>query len=260
MGVQWQQEENALWKLKNLFEKNDYLTFLARIDSINEDAIRKGETRRFNREEFEGSLGAWDATYSVRPRIEPSILAGNGEDPTADRLYSDYPKCHAYKLILFTSHGIRSKKKFIMWLGVGPGGAHDNPLLVGAQRLLKRKLLRKARNGLGDHAFHGCHGVIVPYTNMQMLGANAVGMGHFNHSHSSDRMTSEHGVMYMKLWGVIRGRCDVRLYEDETLYYAAVDVCWALHNYKSVDVPDFLSYTHHVVNLFTAEEVENDEY
>jgi hypothetical protein len=185
-----------------------------------------------------GSLGAYDATYSIRPRILPSTLEHNGEDPTVDRMYSDYAKCHAYKLLIFTSHGINERPKFILWIQVGPGSNHDNPLLVTALQEIKSKIIPQAF-GLGDHAFHGCFGVVVPYHHLQMLGTNAVRMSNFNHTHSSDRMTSEHGVMYMKLWGAVRGRNDFRLFEKEDLYYAAVEVCWAMHNYKALDGPFF---------------------
>jgi hypothetical protein len=99
-------------------------------------------------------------------------------------------------------------------------------------------LLKKAI-GLGDHAFHGCFRVIVPYSQLQMIGADSVSMPTFNHSHSSDRMCSEHGVMFMKLWGVIRGRSEMRFFENEDMYYDAVHVCWALHNYKYLDGPLF---------------------
>ena len=113
-----------------------------------------------------------------------------------------------------------------MWVEVGPGSTHDNPLLVTASTKLVGLILPQAF-ALGDHAFHGCFGIVVPYTHLQMLGANAIPRGKFNHSHSWDRMTSEHGVMFMKLWGVIQGRSDIRFYENEELFFAAVDVCWA---------------------------------
>lgn len=238
MTLGWQDEEITVWRYKHLFEKKDLHTFVDRIKRINSDSQQKGLAPRINLEEVHGSIGAYDATYSLRPRILPSTLERNGEDPSADRLYSDYIGAHAYKLLIATSHGINGRPKFIFYVKYGPGSCHDNPLLVGALAEMKSKLSKLAF-GLGDHAFHGCFGVVVPYTHFDMRGPNAALFGAFNHSHSSDRMTSEHGVMFMKLWGVVRGRSDQRLYEKEDLYYSAIDVCWALHNYKALDGPLF---------------------
>jgi hypothetical protein len=144
MGPGWQNEEVTVWKMKHLFKLKDYSTFLERIDIINADAASKGLAPRIKKNEVEGSLGAYDCTYSLRPRIMPTTLAQNGEDPTADRLYSDYSKAHAYKLLIFTSHGIDSRPKFIMWVEIGPGSIHDNPLLVTASTKLEGILISKA--------------------------------------------------------------------------------------------------------------------
>jgi hypothetical protein len=57
-------------------------------------------------------------------------------------------------------------------------------------------------------------------------------MEKFNHSHSSDRMCSEHGNRSLKIWGVIRGRSDCRLFEDESLFTLTVYAVWSLTNYK----------------------------
>eukprot|EP00600_Ochromonadales_sp_CCMP1393_P009412 CAMPEP_0174968350 /NCGR_PEP_ID=MMETSP0004_2-20121128/8084_1 /TAXON_ID=420556 /ORGANISM="Ochromonas sp., Strain CCMP1393" /LENGTH=130 /DNA_ID=CAMNT_0016217571 /DNA_START=40 /DNA_END=429 /DNA_ORIENTATION=+ len=67
---------------------------------------------------------------------------------------------------------------------------------------------------LGDHAFHACKHVIVPYTVGQVANGNNVALSEFNHCHSSDRMTSEHGMRYLKIWGILRGREDHRLFVD----------------------------------------------
>ena len=120
----------------------------------------------------------------------------------------------AYKLLIYCSHGIDGRPKFIIWTVVGCASNHDNPLAVTAVASLKSMMIRKAFS-LGDHAFHGCFGIVVLYHHLQMIGASAIPMATFNHSHSSDRMTSEHGVVYMKLWGVTRGRSEMRFYEKE---------------------------------------------
>jgi hypothetical protein len=237
MSQNWQEEEVAVWKIKHLLTKQDYGTFLSRIECINAEAVSNRKQPRI-RPEADGSIGAWDGTFSVRPRITPAILINHGENPTADKIYSDYAKAHGYKLVLLTSHGIDGRPKFIMWVEIGSASAHDNALLVSAQSKVQHQLIPKAFT-LGDHAFHGCYGVVVPYSIVQMIGANKVPRQSFNHSHSSDRMTSEHGVMFMKLWGVVRGNSVYRYYEREDMYEQAVRVCWALHNYRMLDAPKF---------------------
>jgi hypothetical protein len=119
MGVDWQEEEIAQWKFKHLFEKRDFALWKTRMVTINEEATRKGLSPRINIEEVEGSICAHDATYSIRPRILPSTLAAHGEDSSLDRIYSDYAKAHAYKLLISTSHGIGGRPKFILWIEIG---------------------------------------------------------------------------------------------------------------------------------------------
>ena len=43
-------------------------------------------------------------------------------------------------------------------------------------------------------------------------------MNQFNQEHSSDRMTVDHGVRAMKKWGAIRGRADIRLFENNEIF------------------------------------------
>jgi hypothetical protein len=61
----------------------------------------------------------------------------------------------------------------------------------------------------------------------------------FNYSHSSDRMTSEHGVMYMKQWGIFRGRADIRLFENDENYMNSMHCVWSLHNFVMLGCPSF---------------------
>ena len=227
MGPDWQMEEMLHWKLKHLAQ-NDYKLWQQRMVAINEECIRKHLAPRINIAEAEagGSIGAYDATYSLRPRILASTLAAHSEDPSLDRLYSDYIKCHAFKLLILTSHGIGKRPKFILWVEFGCGGNHDSPLLVQAQTKIIQYLVKGAF-GLGDHAFHGCYFVIVPVSQLQIAAApiatDKVNLLNFNGSHSSDRMCSEHGVKYLKLWGVVRGRGEMRLYENEVLVFTVSD-------------------------------------
>ena len=110
MGKDWQKREIISWKLKHLM-KDDYVTFEDRINAANEDARSNGYPLIFSLKEgsndlnFIGSLGATDCTYSIRPNIERSTLENNNEDVTADRIYSEYVKEHAYKLCVISSHG-----------------------------------------------------------------------------------------------------------------------------------------------------------
>ena len=95
-------------------------------------------------------------------------MLGNGENPTEDRLYSKYVKAHAYKLLLLTSHGCRTDgEKLLLWVEAGAGQIHDNSALVEAQQSLTDLLIPQAL-GLGDHAFHGCFRVIVPYSKLNL--------------------------------------------------------------------------------------------
>ena len=49
----------------------------------------------------------------------------------------------------------------------------------------------------------------------------------------------KHGVMFKKLWGVLRGRSDILVYEDDGMYFKAFEVSWALHNHRAMDGPLF---------------------
>ena len=90
---------------------------------------------------------------------------------------------------------------------------------------------------LGDHAFHNSYRVIPPYSQSQIQVGDHLLLGNFNHSHSSDRMCSEHGIRFLKKWGIIRGRTDIRLFEDEEIFRQSYRAVWALHNYQVEGCP-----------------------
>ena len=48
----------------------------------------------------------------------------------AFRIYSDYIQAHAFKLLLLISHGIGGRQKLILWIEIGCGPIHNNPLLI----------------------------------------------------------------------------------------------------------------------------------
>ena len=234
MGSQWQLEQVEAWRHKHLM--NDTLNaFVERIEVINADCAKERLANRINLETWIGSVGAADCTFSVRPRITERVLEAHGEDANADRMYTDYAKIHAYKLLILTSHSIDGSPKFVLHVGLTPGSVSDNAIYTSEFERIKLKLIAEACV-LGDHAFHKCLCIIVPYTNHQIAFVSTrFDRSNFNHIHSSDRMTSEHGVNIMKQFGVVRGRDDYRMFEDENLYVQSVKVCQALHNFKMLN-------------------------
>lgn len=72
-------------------------------------------------------IGAVDGTYSIRPRIEANTLINNGEDSNIDKMYTEYKKCHAYKLLIISSlYPKANGKKFILWIDIGCGSCSDS--------------------------------------------------------------------------------------------------------------------------------------
>jgi hypothetical protein len=78
---------------------------------------------------------------------------------------------------------------------------------------------------LGDHAFHSAPNVVPPFHPNTMAApkfakepATIGRMRHFNYDHSSDRMCAEHGNSTLKKWGIVRGRCDIELFQSTTAF------------------------------------------
>ena len=145
------------------------------------------------------------------------------------------------KIIAIMSHGLRrnvTRKvvKFILYLEVCAANVADATGYEAARHTLT-ELLIKGAFLLGDHAFHRCMHILCPYTDTEIrVGVSQI-MNQYNTVMSSDRMCSEHAMMYLKVWGIIRGRDDIRLFEDEQLYLDTVDVVWALHNFQALGCP-----------------------
>lgn len=234
MGHNWQRNEVMKWHTMHyaLGNVEDYRRKIRYQNNESSD----GDL--LDPETFVGSIGAVDGTYSVQPRVGRSTLLAHGEDPTEDRMYSEYKKIHAYKLVIVTSHGLENSSKFILWLGFGCGKASDATVYGSFSHTLLAKLIAGAAL-LGDHAFHAQLGVIAPYTTAQIRAHIGNNLAAFNHDHSSDRMTSEHGVRYMKMWGVVRGRDDSQLFQNEQYYELALKAVWGLHNYIHSNCPIF---------------------
>jgi len=50
-------------------------------------------------------------------------------------------------------------------------------------------------------------------------------------------MTSEHGVNRMKDWGDVRGRSDIRLFENEEQVEMVLKVVQAINNFSALNCP-----------------------
>lgn len=222
-GTRWQMNECLKWRVKHFADSESYerkITF-----QNNEAGFPL-----IDRSKFVGSIGAVDGTYSLQPRVGHSTLAAHDSDTALDMMYSEYKRIHAYKLVLVNSHGFLNEPKFLLWVGHGCGGASDAAVYNTFALHLSRIMIKEAVL-LGDAAFHAQRNIIAPYTSSQIRANVGAEFDTFNHNHSSDRMTSEHGVRALKLWGAMRGREDSQLYQDEENFERALKAVWGLHNY-----------------------------
>ena len=243
LGPDFQASEVAYWNYKHK-QARDYDWFVQRISEENRDAIEKNDPPVIDAAQFIGSLGAVDGTYSVRPSVSTATLNANNEDVRADRMYSEYIKMHAYKLVLLCSHGLTHLyPKLILAVTIGCGSAPDTGLYTAMLNEIDTETapLNKGAVFLGDNAFHRAKKMVVPYNATQItMSGEAHHCNLFNHQHSTERMTSEHAVKFMKYWGAVRGRDDIRLFEKEETYQQTVFVAQALHNYKALNCPEFV--------------------
>jgi hypothetical protein len=231
LGCAWQYQQLEAWKFRHIHLKNDIKYFVDRINIQNKTAEFP-----INLEEFQGSVGAVDGTFSIRPPLQ------NRENPTADRFYTDYIKSHAWKLMVVASHGIIGPK-LILSISISPGSCSDSLVYRTLQLNTFHSKLVKGAVLLGDQAFISIPNIITPYTPLQLETEQSALLPekqHFNYSHSQDRMSSEHGIGKLKEWGVIRGRTDCRLFEDFENFEKSVKVKWGLHNFKMLGYPLFL--------------------
>ena len=93
---------------------------------------------------------------------------------------------------------------------------------------------------LGDQAFSSQKRIITHYSSHQLersVGSWFAIRQRFNRAHSGDRICSEHGIGMLKEWGIIRGRSDVKLFDDSNVFARAVKVIWALQNFKLLQYP-----------------------
>jgi hypothetical protein len=236
-GNQWQMNELTKWHAKH-YKDGSVNAYHSKIAFQNSESRRVGGGDTIDGSCFIGSIGAVDGTYCVQPRVGVATLVAHASDPELDVMWSEYKRCHAYKVVLVNSHGFDGEPKFLLWVSTACGSASDAAVYSTIVPELSTRLIREAAL-LGDNAFHGAIGVIAPYTTAQINASAGANLSAFNHNHSSDRMTSEHGVRSFKLWGVGRGREDSRLFQNEEYFVYAIKAIWALHNYKECACPIF---------------------
>jgi hypothetical protein len=220
----------------NAVKCNQFEAYEKRITNMNNQSLKSGAQDIINLKTFKGSIGAIDGTYSIRPSLTDATLSLNQEDRSCDRMFSNYVKAHAHKLLVLTSHGYMSNK-LILKVFIGVGSASDKTMWsVGKQEL--KEFLSDELGVHGDNAFITSYSVIVPYHSRDILYSNdADEKASFNSLHSQKRVCSEHGIKLMKYWAIIRGRSDFRLFEDEVLYERSVFVVQGLVNYLQLDCP-----------------------
>ncbi len=236
-GKIWQYGEINAWRDKHV-AKNDIHLFTDRIASQNERSVRIHGAEVIQVGEMNGSIGAVDGTFCLRPHLSNETVGESSGSKEA--LFTNYKKATAYHLVLITSHGINNgHKKYILDLRVGNASSDSSIFSSMAERLHTDGLLAEYAFFVADHAFQSAWRSLCPYTSTELSVGDANEMSKFNKSHSSDRMASEHGNRQMKMWGIIRGRIDYRLFHDETYFIKAVECVWGMHNYILDDCPVF---------------------
>jgi hypothetical protein len=123
-------------------------------------------------------------------------------------------------------HGLPGgSPKLILRVDIAPGCESDSAMWHRMYSSIKQWLMPNIVFQ-GDNAFHNSRRIIVPYTNPQINASlHPEEKRKFNSNHSNTRMTSEHGIKYLKYWGIVRGRGDIRLFENELIYTKSVLVC-----------------------------------
>lgn len=234
-GAHWQMRELIKWNHKHQMD-GMIGEYQEKVCFQNAESRRHGGIDTIDATAFVGSIGAVDGTYCVQPAIGRATLLAHGSDPLQDIMWSEYKRCHAYKLLLVHSHGLEGEPKYLLWVAHANGSSSDGAVYSTFAADLRNKLCPGAVL-LGDHAFHGAQGVIAPFTAAQVVSALGADRATFNKNHSSDRMTSEHGVRALKLWGIARGREDSSIFQNDDNFATALKVVWALHNYKACGCP-----------------------
>jgi hypothetical protein len=140
---------------------------------------------------FQGAIGAIDGTFTLCCRFPNDIQ---------ELMYTGYKKFHAYKLVVVCS----LFTKAILAIFICPATTSDSA--VWTQDETVASLLQSGLYLLGDAAFNGLPDVIAPFRteDINLMAQTNPVMAHamraFNQAHSSNRMSSEHVIGYLKLW------------------------------------------------------------
>jgi hypothetical protein len=240
-GHLWQRQHVAAWVAKHNRDGN-LQSFVDKVQHQNKKLRESRNPESIDIGQFFGSLFAVDGTYSVRTATSDKQLTDWGESRETDRMWTDYKKIHGYKLIVAMSHGLEGSPKYILKLVYGCARPSDASVYnIMVPELIEDVIPQAA--GLGDAAFHAAKLIIAPYTSLetgpQQSREKQKNRKAFNHDHSSDRMVSEHGMRYIKLWGAVRGRDDTNLFNNDDTVKRVFEVVWGLHNYIADDCPVF---------------------
>jgi hypothetical protein len=235
----WQEQAALEWSLRKV-EGSTIQKYRDRIRKQNVQSARNRGDDTIDDNSI-GSLGASDGTISVCPAIGNDILASQGEDPNHDRMYCEYKKTHGWKLIAFISHkkgptGLKYILKVSSTMGHNFDGTFYSSMI---DNMIANDELIPGVYFLTDHAMHTCKLALCPYTTLEQESSiiEAEEMASFNYDHSSDRMCSEHGMRYLKSWGIIRGCSEHWLFATNTVWENTLNCCWAFHNYRADGCP-----------------------
>lgn len=247
-GYSWMKEQSKVWRDHVISQPDEPDDFLARITMHNSEKIKiPAETRtetqskttslieEEDHKKYLGSVGAVDCTYSILPRISNKEYENAGLCPTLDHMYSEFVKEHAWKLSVITCHALGPFSQLILSVTKHLANTSDSAAFSFNQ---SEKLIKYLCHGgiflLGDSAYLDDIFVVPPYPTPTINGANEATqtyMRRFNVTHSKYRVCAEHGIGSLKRWGVIRGRSDEMLFEDQDLFEEALQVCWAVNNF-----------------------------
>ncbi len=231
LGPKWVEEQTGLWKI-HAIENHSFEKYVERLNVHN----NKNRTMISPTDDnsLKGSIGAVDGTFTVRCRVSAKQYRESGQDPTKDVMYSEYIKSHAWKLSVITSHALGQYQQLILNVSVHVGSTSDTAAYSFAQMPEFRNFLPPGVFLHGDSAYFSDLFVMPPYASTTIENAEPskqTSMRAFNHVHSQDRCCAEHGIAFLKQWGIVRGRSDIQLFTKGEFYRTCVNVCWGLHNF-----------------------------
>ncbi len=234
LGPNWIQHQANIWKEK-VVEEGKFEHFQRRfVDHNRKDKKKKIMIPSDDEETFMGSIGAVDGTYTLRCRVSRKRYSEAGHDPSKDIMYSDFIKQHAWKLSVITSHSIGPYQQLLLNVSVHPANVSDTAAYSFGQMPEFRKYIPLGCCLLGDMAYLDDFFVLPPYPTQSINIAKSddrVFMASYNHEHSSYRSCAEHGIAFLKQWGIVRGRSDLDQFSSDDWYKCCLQICWGLHNF-----------------------------